>query len=133
MYSTRLRAPCERAPARSFFQLNVGSPGPGRYGGLSKGAAGSFTRRHRGVLSIADWPRAGTMIVMFKWATLLLAVVVLLACLGAIGVGVTAMAELWLALGAMGGIALVISWLFLRRTAPTEIEQAYRSDESSEP
>ncbi|MGH7973249.1 MAG: hypothetical protein ACREIC_31410 [Limisphaerales bacterium] len=66
---------------------------------------------------------------MFKWATLLLAVLVMIACLGAMGVGGRAMAELLLALGGMGGIAVAIAWLFLRNSSQQEIEKDHPSDE----
>lgn len=49
---------------------------------------------------------------------ILLVVAVAAGCLGSMGVGTRAMASLLLALAGMGGIALFIAWIYLRKRNP---------------
>ena len=70
---------------------------------------------------------------VFKSVTLLITVFVILLCLVAIGVGTRAIAALFLAFGGMGGIALIIAWVFLRKPSPQEVGTGRPSKESPAP
>jgi len=57
---------------------------------------------------------------MFKWVAILLCLVVMGCCFGAMGVGKAAMIKLGSALGLMASTSLVIAWVCLRNHSPRE-------------